>query len=118
MRLTDIRIFKTNGHKVKANCLITLDDAFVYKCKIIEGKNGLFVGMPYEEAKDRDGNTIMENGYAKKYDFHYFKDQDLKKQAEQEIIAKFQGENQEADQRLSQASQGNFSAQEPDELPF
>lgn len=48
MNITDIRVKAVNSHSnVKANVSITFDDCFViHDIKIIEGKNGLFIGMP------------------------------------------------------------------------
>lgn len=57
MKLTDIRIRKTNGEtgNLKAYAGITIDDAIaIHDIKIIEGENGTFISMPSK--KDKKGN--------------------------------------------------------------
>ena len=42
-----------NGSSLKAFVDVVIDEAFVIKgVKIVEGKNGLFAGMPKSEGKD------------------------------------------------------------------
>ncbi len=53
--ITEVRIFRTKeGGVVKAYASVTLDGEFVVRgLKILEGENGLWVGMPGR--KDRSG---------------------------------------------------------------
>ena len=48
------RIYKLNGEgPVRAICDISINDEFLVKgFRVIEGKNGLFVGMPRNSGKD------------------------------------------------------------------
>jgi len=48
MHITDVRVYLKKGQQgLKAIANLTLDDAFaVHDLKVVEGRNGLFVGMP------------------------------------------------------------------------
>lgn len=54
MAITDIRIKEVNSiSKLKARASVTFDNAFVvHGFSIIDGKKGLFVGMPSVKGKD------------------------------------------------------------------
>ena len=55
MKITEVRIFKKEGHdkKLRAFATITIDDSFVVRdIKIIEGSKGLFVAMPSRRLKE------------------------------------------------------------------
>jgi len=52
--ITEVRIYKSKSEgAVKAYATISLDDEFVVKgIKVLEGENGLWVGMPSRRVKD------------------------------------------------------------------
>ena len=52
--ITEVRIYKSRTEgAVKAYATISLDDEFVVKgIKVLEGENGLWVGMPSRRVKD------------------------------------------------------------------
>ena len=55
IKLSVHRMHKLNGSTsaLKAFCDIAINDSFIVKgLRVIEGKNGLFVGMPQEAGKD------------------------------------------------------------------
>jgi stage V sporulation protein G len=55
VNITEVRLTRIEGDKVKAMASITIDGDFVVRgLKVIEGQNGLFVGMPsYDKAGER-----------------------------------------------------------------
>jgi stage V sporulation protein G len=54
MKITDLKVVKTDTDKLKAYVSITFDNFLVVKdIKIIEGPNGLFLSMPSK--KDKNG---------------------------------------------------------------
>lgn len=61
MKISDIRIRKiqkTDG-LLKAVASITIDDCFViHDIKILEGENGLFIGMPSRKTAEGDYKDI------------------------------------------------------------
>jgi len=47
MNITDVKVFIRESNQLKACVNIVIDDAFIIRnIKVIEGENGLFVGMP------------------------------------------------------------------------
>ena len=54
MNITDVRVrIVRSSEKIKGIASITLDDCFVvHDIKIVEGTNGLFVGMPARKGED------------------------------------------------------------------
>ena len=47
MKITSVRVIKKENSRMKAIAEVVLDDCFVVKgIKVIEGDNGLFLGMP------------------------------------------------------------------------
>lgn len=55
MNITDVRIRKVNGDtSLKALASVTIDNALVvHDIRIVQGKNGLFVAMPYKKVGDK-----------------------------------------------------------------
>lgn len=59
MKITDVRITKLEGEKLKGFASITFDDCFVVKgVKIMLGSNGLFISMPSMKGKDNEYHDI------------------------------------------------------------
>ena len=56
-----VRLYRLDGEsKVKAFADISVGDFIIKGLKVLEGKNGLFVSMPQEKAKDGKWyNTVM-----------------------------------------------------------
>jgi len=54
VKIDVVRLNRLDGNgKTKAFCDIMLEDAFIVKgLRVVEGKEGLFVGMPREQGKD------------------------------------------------------------------
>ena len=81
MNITDVKIrYVKNGKgKLKALASITIDDVFViHDIKIIDGKRGLFLGMPARKCDDglfrdiahpisSDAREMIENAILNKY---------------------------------------------------
>ncbi len=52
IKIDQVRSFKGNG-PIKDFCDVIIEDAFMVKgLKIVEGKEGTFVGMPSEQGRD------------------------------------------------------------------
>ncbi|MGE5308582.1 MAG: septation protein SpoVG family protein [Deltaproteobacteria bacterium] len=48
-----VRLYRFEGDsKLKAFCDVSVGDFVVKGLRVMEGKNGLFLGMPQEKAKD------------------------------------------------------------------
>ncbi|MBN2373417.1 septation regulator SpoVG [bacterium] len=53
MEVTNIKIFRVNGEKLKAYASVVFDDSFMIRdLKVISGSNGLFVAMPNKRGRD------------------------------------------------------------------
>ncbi len=53
MNITDVRVRRVNGGKVKAYASVTFDDEFVvHNIKVLDGRNGLYVAMPSRKVGD------------------------------------------------------------------
>ena len=54
MKITEVRVFKSDkGGDFKGFASVTFDNSFVVSgLKILEGQNGLFVGMPSQKKPD------------------------------------------------------------------
>jgi stage V sporulation protein G len=53
MEITEVQIFPVADRMLKAFAAITIDDCFVVRdLKIIDGRKGIFVGMPSRKQKD------------------------------------------------------------------
>ncbi|OHD23608.1 MAG: septation protein SpoVG [Spirochaetes bacterium GWB1_59_5] len=60
MDITDIRIRKVYGEgKLKAYVTVTFDQCFViHNVKVIEGRMGMFIAMPYRKTKTGEFKDI------------------------------------------------------------
>ncbi len=60
MDITDIKIKKVDGEgKLKAYASITFDDLFVvHNLRIVDGNNGIFVGMPSRKTRSGEFKDI------------------------------------------------------------
>ena len=60
MQVTEVRVYKTQKNTpLKAFVNVTLDNAFaIHGVKVIEGRNGIFVGFPNRKDKNGDFRDI------------------------------------------------------------
>lgn len=64
MKISDVRVYPVNSSKVSilANASITIDDAIVIYCKLIESKSGeKFLSLPSHSYEDKDGKTVYKD---------------------------------------------------------
>lgn len=64
MKISDVRVYPVNSSKVSilANASITIDDAIVIYCKLIESKSGdKFISLPSHSYEDKDGKTVYKD---------------------------------------------------------
>ena len=64
MKISDVRIYPVNSSKtnILANVSITIDDAIVIYCKLIESKSGgKFISFPNHSYEDKDGKTVYKD---------------------------------------------------------
>lgn len=62
MKITSVRVYPVNGtSNIVANASITIDDAIVIYCKVIEGKNGKFLSMPNHSYEDENGERVYKD---------------------------------------------------------
>lgn len=64
MNISDVRVYPVNSSKVSilANASITIDDAIVIYCKLIESKSGeKFLSLPNHSYEDKDGKTVYKD---------------------------------------------------------
>ena len=64
MKISDVRVCPVNSSKVSilANASITIDDAIVIYCKLIESKSGeKFLSLPSHSYEDKDGKTVYKD---------------------------------------------------------
>ena len=53
MEITDVKIYRVDGDKLKAYASVIFNNCFIIKdLKIISGKNGLYVAMPNKKTKE------------------------------------------------------------------
>jgi len=63
LEISDIRFFKPSGDTGKIRAMLSFklcDCLFVTGCKLIEGKNGLFLGFPSRKV-EKDGQTSYKD---------------------------------------------------------
>jgi len=90
------RIKKVNLGKCVAFCDICIADAIVVKgLKIINGNNGLFVGMPSSKGKDD-----------KYYDTVYPKTKEIREELEQIVLAEYNKDAGKAEQQSGFEEEG------------
>ena len=64
MKISEVRVYPVNSSKVSilANASITIDDAIVIYCKLIESKSGdKFLSLPNHSYEDKDGKTVYKD---------------------------------------------------------
>lgn len=64
MKISDVRIYPVNSSKtnILANVSITIDDAIVIYCKLIESRKGeKFISFPNHSYEDKDGKTVYKD---------------------------------------------------------
>lgn len=64
MEISDVRVYPINSSKtsILANASITIDDAIVIYCKLIESKSGeKFLSLPNHSYEDKDGKTVYKD---------------------------------------------------------
>lgn len=62
MKITSVRVYPVNGtSNIVANASITVDDAIVIYCKVIEGKNRKFLSMPNHSYEDENGDRVYKD---------------------------------------------------------
>lgn len=62
MKITDVRVYPVNGRsKIVANASITIDDAIVIYCKVVEGKNGEFLSLPNHSYENENGERVFKD---------------------------------------------------------
>lgn len=64
MKISDVRVYPVNSSKISilANASITIDDAIVIYCKLIESKSGeKFLSLPNHSYEDKDGKTVYKD---------------------------------------------------------
>lgn len=62
MKITDVRVYPVNGtSNIVANASITIDDAIVIYCKVIEGKNGKFLSLPNHSYENENGERVFKD---------------------------------------------------------
>lgn len=64
MKISDVRVYPINSSKLSilANASITIDDAIVIYCKLIESKNGdKFLSLPNHSYEDKNGKTVYKD---------------------------------------------------------
>ena len=70
MDVTNIKIFRVDGEKLKAYVSVVFDDSFIVRdIKVISGNNGLFVAMPSKRSKDGTYKDIAHPVNQKMRDF-------------------------------------------------
>ena len=60
----NVRIHNTfdNDHPVKGTASVTMDGMFaVHNVRVIKSEKGMFIGMPYETYKDKDGKDTRRD---------------------------------------------------------
>jgi stage V sporulation protein G len=79
MQITEVRIYPTSEHLVKAYVTITFDNCFMIReIKVIKSTTGLFVSMP--SRKQRDGTH---------WDIAYPANAEMRNMIEQAILAEY-----------------------------
>jgi DNA-binding cell septation regulator SpoVG len=64
MKISDVRVYPINSSKtsILANASITIDDAIVIYCKLVESKKGeKFLSLPNHSYEDKDGKTVYKD---------------------------------------------------------
>jgi DNA-binding cell septation regulator SpoVG len=64
MKISDVRVYPVNSSKtsILANASITIDDAIVIYCKLVESKKGeKFLSLPSHSYEDKDGKTVYKD---------------------------------------------------------
>ena len=62
MKITSVRVYPVTGtSNIVANASITIDDAIVIYCKVIEGKNGKFLSLPNHSYENEDGERVYKD---------------------------------------------------------
>jgi DNA-binding cell septation regulator SpoVG len=64
MNISDVRVYPVNSSKtsILANASITIDDAIVIYCKLVESKKGeKFLSLPNHSYEDKDGKTVYKD---------------------------------------------------------
>lgn len=80
MNISDIQIWPVNGsNTLKARGRFTLGDAFRINVTVMNGKNGLFVGLPGRWGEDKEGNK-------KWYSDVFCSDDDVRKSLQEKVL--------------------------------
>ena len=62
MKITSVRVYPVNGtSNIVANASITIDDAIVIYCKVVEGKNGKFLSLPNHSYENENGERVFKD---------------------------------------------------------
>ena len=61
MKITDVRVFKVDSEKLKANVSITFDEQLVMWVKLVDGKYGLYVNFPSHSYEGNDGKVVYKD---------------------------------------------------------
>ncbi|MFH1956952.1 MAG: SpoVG family protein [bacterium] len=80
MKVTDVKIRMSKGSsKIKAFAVVTFDEILeVHSFKVVEGENGLFVGMPSQRGQgDKFYNTV------------WIKDENFKNEVTEQVLGKY-----------------------------
>jgi stage V sporulation protein G len=97
MKITEVRVSKIEGNKLKAFASITLDSCFVITgLKVMDGNNGLFVAMPSAKVKEEFKDTC------------YAITKEFREELQKAVLSKYNGEG----------SQDFKPVEEEDDLPF
>jgi stage V sporulation protein G len=99
MKITEVRISKIEGNKLKAFASVTFDSCFVVTgIKIMDGNNGLFVAMPSAKVKEEYKDTC------------YPISKEFREELQKAVLGKYNGE---AKQDFTPAPD-----EDSDDLPF
>ena len=63
MKISNVQVYPINVNNLVANVSICFDDVLVVRCKLIEGKNGMFVSFPNHSYTDKGATKYADDVY-------------------------------------------------------
>lgn len=63
MKISNVQVYPINVKNLVANVSICFDDVLVVRCKLIEGKNGMFVSFPNHSYNDNGATKYADDVY-------------------------------------------------------
>ena len=104
MKITEVRVTKGDWGRTKALVSVTFDGVFVVSgIKIVEGNNGLFLGMPNRKDKNDEYRDIC-----------FPIDKDFRKELEITVLAEYEGDAPKVDKEKAAGDRQDVL----DDLPF